>query len=178
MPNIKDRIRELRKKCGYTQESLAKALGLNAKSSIANYENGLNAPSDEIKIKMCNLFSCSMDYLMGLTSYINPKEDLEKELYKLNISEAEFDEMISLLLDADNDNIDNVLRNSSKLSLACDKCLSFILDYDNGNNSHNHIERLTSIINSLDKKNIVHSNTDINLSTDKKFYLCPVYRKN
>ena len=65
MTTIKDRIKELRKEKGLTQEKLAKLLGLNAKSSIANYENGANSPSDEVKIKMCTLFNCSMDYLMG-----------------------------------------------------------------------------------------------------------------
>lgn len=71
MAVIKDRIKELRKESGYTQESLAKALGLNAKSSIANYENGSNAPSDDIKLKMCDLFNVSIDYLMGKTNIRN-----------------------------------------------------------------------------------------------------------
>lgn len=76
MPDIRERIKELRKMYGYTQESLAKSLGLNAKSSIANYENGSNSPSDEIKFKMCKLFDCTMDYLMGLTNVKEPIDGL------------------------------------------------------------------------------------------------------
>ena len=64
----------LRKEKGYTQEQLAELLGLNAKSSIANYESGANAPSDEIKTKMCEVFNCSMDYLMGESEYKNFEE--------------------------------------------------------------------------------------------------------
>lgn len=67
-----NRIKKLRKERGYTQEQLAELLGLNAKSSIANYESGANAPRDEIKIKMCELFNCTMDYLMGLTNEKEP----------------------------------------------------------------------------------------------------------
>lgn len=65
---IGDRIKILRLKADLTQEELAKRLGLNNKSSIANYESGANSPSDNVKIKMCEIFSCSMDYLMGLTT--------------------------------------------------------------------------------------------------------------
>lgn len=111
MPNIRDRIKELRKEYGYTQESLAKVLGLNAKSSIANYENGSNAPSDEIKLKMCEIFNCSMDYLMGkseyktneeeLKNYLNNefKEELIKKLKALELDENELEQAITAFLD-------------------------------------------------------------------------------
>lgn len=65
---IGDRIKILRLNSNLTQEELALKLGLNSKSSIANYEANNNSPSDEIKIAICKLFHCSMDYLMGLTS--------------------------------------------------------------------------------------------------------------
>ncbi len=66
---INNRIRELRATLGLTQEELALKLGLKGKSSIANYESGKISPSDEIKLKMCKLFNCSMDYLMGATGF-------------------------------------------------------------------------------------------------------------
>ena len=71
MATISERIKELRTEKGYTQEELAKILGLNSKSNIANYENGANSPSDKIKSKMCEVFDCSMDYLMGKVDYRN-----------------------------------------------------------------------------------------------------------
>lgn len=118
MPNIKDRIKELRKEYGYTQESLATALGLNAKSSIANYESGANSPSDEIKIKMCELFHCSIDYLMGNSNFKNSNseldlDDIEKiykekaenllrnkyinELVNLNIKDTEIENILKII---------------------------------------------------------------------------------
>ena len=61
----------MRKSCNLTQEELAKKLGLNNKSSIANYESSYSIPSDDIKLKMCEVFNCSMDYLMGIKGYKN-----------------------------------------------------------------------------------------------------------
>lgn len=78
------RIKQMRNKLNLTQEELALKLGLKGKSSIANYESGKITPSDDIKLKMCKFFNCSMDYLMGLISYTAPKEELEKELEKKN----------------------------------------------------------------------------------------------
>ena len=54
-PIIAERIKYLRKEKGYTQEQLAEMLGLNAKSSVANYESGANSPSDDIKLKLCDI---------------------------------------------------------------------------------------------------------------------------
>lgn len=65
------RIKKLRTDAGLTQEELALKLGLKGKSSIANYESGKITPSDEIKIKLCKLFGCSIDYLMGNSEYKN-----------------------------------------------------------------------------------------------------------
>lgn len=91
MSNIKERIKELRKEKNLTQEELAKMLGLSAKSNIANYENGANAPSDEVKLKMCEIFNCSMDYLMGKTEYKTTNEMIEAYLrtqYEIDVHNA------------------------------------------------------------------------------------------
>ena len=84
MANIKDRIKELRKEKGLTQEELAKMLGLSAKSNIANYENGANAPSDEIKLKMCEIFGCTIDYLMGKSDFKTDKEAFDNYMINQN----------------------------------------------------------------------------------------------
>lgn len=94
--SIGDRIKILRLKSKLTQEELVKKLGLNSKSSIANYESGYSVPSDDIKLKMCKVFNCSMDYLMGLTSEetkLNAENRLEQILVLangLNIQEANY----------------------------------------------------------------------------------------
>lgn len=69
------RMRQLRLEIGLTQEELAnKLVSVKGKSSIANYENGSNLPSDEVKFKMCELFNCSLDYLMCKSDIRNPQK--------------------------------------------------------------------------------------------------------
>ena len=69
------RMRQLRLEIGLTQEELAnKLVSVKGKSSIANYENGSNLPSDEVKFKMCELFNCSLDYLMCKSYIRNPQK--------------------------------------------------------------------------------------------------------
>ena len=71
---IGNRIKYLRTHNGYTQEGLAAKLGLKGKSSIANYESGNVSPSDSVKLQLCNLFNCTMDYLMGKSDFHNKKQ--------------------------------------------------------------------------------------------------------
>lgn len=112
MYNIKDRIKELRKEKGLTQEGLAKMLGLSAKSNIANYENGANAPSDEVKLKMCEIFNCSMDYLIGKSTYRNYEDYQNAQEFVLkNIStlnKEEVQEITTLLNYINQNNIKDV----------------------------------------------------------------------
>lgn len=118
MATIQERIKELRTEKGYTQEELAKLLGLNAKSNIANYESGANAPSDKIKIKMCQLFNCSMDYLMGKSDFKTSNEefkryketsatdailDIAEGLLNLGFNSQQILEIRDLLLSIDNE---------------------------------------------------------------------------
>lgn len=92
------RIKHLRTSLGLTQEELAIKLGLKGKSSIANYESGKITPSDDVKLKMCETFNCSMDYLMGLITYKNPKEELERRLYEFDLTENEYNDAINCFM--------------------------------------------------------------------------------
>lgn len=74
---IGERIKKLRKENGLTQEELSIKLGLNNKSSISQYEKGDIIPSDEVKLKMCKLFNCTLDYLMGKSDYRNAWEEYD-----------------------------------------------------------------------------------------------------
>lgn len=82
---IGDRIKYLRTHNGYTQEGLAEKLGLKGKSSIANYERGTISPSDSVKLQLCNIFNCSMDYLMGKSDFYNNEQllnNLSEDIFK------------------------------------------------------------------------------------------------
>ena len=62
--DIGNRIKHLRETNGYTQKKLATKLGLKGETAIANYESGYSIPKDNVKLKMCEVFNCSLDYLM------------------------------------------------------------------------------------------------------------------
>lgn len=72
---IGNRINFERKNIGLTQEELAIKLGLNNKSSVSQYEKGDTLPSDDIKMQMCNLFNCSLDYLLCKSDIRNPEKN-------------------------------------------------------------------------------------------------------
>ena len=60
-----DRVKELRKLQGFTQEYVAKAIGLAFKSTYVSYERAEKEPSFPRLIALANLFGVSLDYLVG-----------------------------------------------------------------------------------------------------------------
>ena len=56
-------IKEIRKKSGYTQGSLAKELGVS-QQAVSKWENGSAEPSVEVLIKLSEIFNCSIDELV------------------------------------------------------------------------------------------------------------------
>lgn len=73
--NIGNRIKFLRESEGFTQKDLALKLGLKSETAIANYEAGYSVPKDNIKLKLCEIFNCSLDYLMCKTDIRNYDKD-------------------------------------------------------------------------------------------------------
>ena len=71
-----DKLIELRKKNGYSQEELAEKLGVS-RQSVSKWENNTTYPETDKIIQIANLFECSMDDL------INDKiTDIESSLRK------------------------------------------------------------------------------------------------
>ena len=62
---IGERLLDLRKDEGLTQDELALILKIN-KHSISSYEREKSEPPDEIKILIAKHFNVSLDYLLGL----------------------------------------------------------------------------------------------------------------
>ena len=60
-----NRLKELRKQKGLTQEQLAKRLWVT-KSIISAYESGVKFPSLDMLIKLARTFNISTDYLLGV----------------------------------------------------------------------------------------------------------------
>ena len=71
-----DKLIELRKKNGYSQEELAEKLGVS-RQSVSKWESNNTYPETDKIIQIANLFDCSMDDL------INDKvTDVESSLKK------------------------------------------------------------------------------------------------
>lgn len=69
-----DRLKDLRRQKGITQEQLAAAIGVE-RSSIGHYEGkSANTPSDDVKIKIAKFFNVSLDYLFGM-----PEDEINDE---------------------------------------------------------------------------------------------------
>lgn len=84
------RIKYLRNEIGLTQEQLANQLpNVKGKSSIANYENGSNFPSDEVKLKLCEIFNCTLDYLMCKSDIRNPQSSFNDDELHFALSQED-----------------------------------------------------------------------------------------
>lgn len=68
------RIKQMRLEKKWTQKDLSKKLGLKNDTAIANYEAGYSLPKDDIKLKMTEIFDCTLDYLMGKSDIRNPEQ--------------------------------------------------------------------------------------------------------
>lgn len=67
---IGERLYELRKDAGLTQDELGSILKVN-KHSISSYERDKSEPPDDIKISIAEYFHVSVDYLLGATNNPN-----------------------------------------------------------------------------------------------------------
>ena len=59
-----ERIRQLRKEAGLTQEALGKKLGV-IKQTVSSWENGISEPNSEILSNMASIFEIPIGYLYG-----------------------------------------------------------------------------------------------------------------
>lgn len=82
---IGERLAELRKLNGDTQDQLAKKLHMS-KGAICTWEQDRNRPSCEMLVAICKLYNTSADYLLGLTDY-DPSDEERKRRQKLTDAE-------------------------------------------------------------------------------------------
>lgn len=76
---IGERLLELRRQRGMTQQELANQLGLT-KYTISSYEMDKSAPSDELKVQLARIFDVSTDYLLGLVNQTVSYQKLERAM--------------------------------------------------------------------------------------------------
>lgn len=66
------RIRELRKARGWKQDDLARELQ-SGRTTVANYETGYRSPDVDTILRLCEIFGCSADYLLGRSDLQDPQ---------------------------------------------------------------------------------------------------------
>lgn len=59
-----NRLAELRKKSGLSQQQFAKIIGV-AQNTVSNWENGNRLMDTEIAAQIANYFNVSLDFLLG-----------------------------------------------------------------------------------------------------------------
>ncbi|HBJ2622353.1 UNVERIFIED_ORG: hypothetical protein B2H98_07065 [Clostridium botulinum] len=69
------RIKERRLLLGYNQPELAKIMNVS-KQTVSNWEKGNRTPDAETLMKLADLFSVSVDFLLGKT---NPVGNIKRE---------------------------------------------------------------------------------------------------
>lgn len=79
---INDRLKFLRNQLGKTQNDIANYLNIS-RTAYNNYESGIRVPDNDKLIKLADLYSVSVDYLLGRTDdptpYRNVDQDLDQE---------------------------------------------------------------------------------------------------
>lgn len=171
-----NRIKKERENLNLSREDLANKIGVSY-SAIAMYEQGNREPNNEILLKMCEIFNCSVDYLIGKNNFKTKEEEFEHYKNRLHNS-ALIDIMPDLLnIGVKKEDISNLLHTSF---------------WDDEKKFLNLISQITdSLLNEEDKKRfkalikiyfhkIRHqvefdSLKGFKQEMSSKYYLCPVY---
>ena len=193
MSILGDRIKKERENLNLTRDDLAKMIGVSY-SAISMYEQGKREPNNELIIKMCELFNCSTDYLIGRSFYRTRDEFFKSTRYStaaLEFSEESIITIIDIILNELINSPNKDLEYISRLiySRVAEynipyKSISSIADtikcvYENGfSNSHEFINNYENFIVTNEAKYENKRYTTDNSSNNRQFYMCPVYRTN
>ncbi len=74
--NLNERLQDLRKKAGYSQEQLAELLGIS-RQAISKWESGQGNPDIENIVKLTKIYQVSADYIL-LGREDNPSPQTEQ----------------------------------------------------------------------------------------------------
>lgn len=88
-------IKSEREKNGWTQEKLAKKMGVSNKQ-ISNYEHGYLIPPIENLQRLCELFGCELGYILGEEDYSDHTKLNTTICKKTGLSPEALDAIISL----------------------------------------------------------------------------------
>ena len=97
-----ERLKSLRKKCGYTQVSLAETLGVS-KGTVAMWEAGKRTPDFETLIRLSDLFDVRTDYILGKSNDSSSAKLSDDDIEQLGRWELEsvYTDLMKLYLSLD-----------------------------------------------------------------------------
>lgn len=91
MSIFSERLKDCRKRFGFTQKELAQKLGI-ASSAVGMYEQGRREPDSTMLLKICSVLDTTTDYLLGLD---NSPIGVSNEIRDVSDVIDEFTEMLA-----------------------------------------------------------------------------------
>ena len=113
-----ERLKSLRKKCGYTQVSLAETLGVS-KGTVAMWETGKRTPDFEILIRLSDLFDVRTDYILGKSNDSSSAKLTDDDIEQLGRWELEsvYTDLMKLYLSLDSfgqKDVENLIKSEAQ----------------------------------------------------------------
>ena len=113
-----ERLKSLRKKCGYTQVSLAETLGVS-KGTVAMWETGKRTPDFETLIRLSDLFDVRTDYILGKTNDSSSAKLSDDDIEQLGRWELEsvYTDLMKLYLSLDSfgqKDVENLIKSEAQ----------------------------------------------------------------
>lgn len=106
------RIKNLRKSVGMTQQELGQKLNVT-KVSVCCYEKGTRTPALDTLMDLSNVFNVSLDYFVGNDTFVVSEDDSS---YGMKMAKEEI-QIIEELRKTNNENIYNKLLNDPKRTI-------------------------------------------------------------
>ena len=113
-----ERLKSLRKKCGYTQVSLAETLGVS-KGTVAMWETGKRTPDFETLIRLSDLFDVRTDYILGKSNDSSSARLSDDDIEQLGHWELEsvYTDLMKLYLSLDSfgqKDVENLIKSEAQ----------------------------------------------------------------
>ena len=113
-----ERLKSLRKKCGYTQVSLAETLGVS-KGTVAMWETGKRTPDFETLIRLSDLFDVRTDYILGKSNDSSSAKLSDDDIEQLGRWELEsvYTDIMELYLSLDSfgqKDVENLIKSEAQ----------------------------------------------------------------
>lgn len=113
-----ERLKSLRKKCGYTQVSLAETLDVS-KGTVAMWETGKRTPDFETLIRLSDLFDVRTDYILGKSNDSSSAKLSDDDIEQLGRWELEsvYTDLMKLYLSLDSfgqKDVENLIKSEAQ----------------------------------------------------------------